>query len=196
MMVSVTVIDATAKGVQVVLGSTDAPSFWLPRTHKAIIWSREPEPGETVTVKLPAWLIQKHGPLRLLRDQRSLSFAAPVELDPIKGQEPIPMTDSNDLRGALFKNDRKESDRHPDYKGDITIDGRKFWLSGWIKEGKRGKYLSLAAKPAEEQRQEQQPERTNTYAAARGREPDRQQRPAGGPTFRDDDQIPFGMEWR
>ena len=37
--------------------------------------------------------------------------------------------------GALFKNDKKEKPSHPDYQGDCTIRGRKFWMSAWIKEG-------------------------------------------------------------
>jgi hypothetical protein len=56
--------------------------------------------------------------------------------------------------GSLFKNDRKEQPNHPDYKGDILIDGQEYWLSAWIKEGKSGKFMSLAAKP-KEARQEQ-----------------------------------------
>ena len=35
----------------------------------------------------------------------------------------------NTNRGVLFKNDRKESDSHPDYKGQINVDGTEFWLS-------------------------------------------------------------------
>jgi hypothetical protein len=187
--VSVTVVDATARGVQVILGSTDGPAFWLPRA--AVIWAREPEPGECVSVRVPPWLIEKHGQLRQLRYQRSINFYAPIPIDPVKSKEPLPMADqSNDLRGAIFKNDRKEKDTHPDYRGDITIDGRKYWLSGWIKEGKRGKFLSIAAKPAEEQ-QRQQPEASNAYAAAGGK-----RAPAGGPTFRPEEEIPFQMEWR
>ena len=46
--------------------------------------------------------------------------------------------------GVLFKNDRKLSDRHPDYTGSINIHGTDYFLSAWLKEGKSGKFLSLA----------------------------------------------------
>lgn len=49
--------------------------------------------------------------------------------------------------GSLFKNDKKESDNHPDYKGSIDIDGVDHWLSSWIKTSAKGtKYMSLSAK--------------------------------------------------
>ncbi len=49
-------------------------------------------------------------------------------------------------QGSLFKNDKKETENHPDYRGDILIDGQEYWLSAWIKEGKNGKFMSLSAK--------------------------------------------------
>ena len=59
--------------------------------------------------------------------------------------------------GALFKNDKKERPSHPDYRGDCTIKGRKLWFSGWIKEGQKGKYMSLAFRQAEDKPAEAKP---------------------------------------
>lgn len=46
--------------------------------------------------------------------------------------------------GSLFKNDRKEKETHPDYKGQALIGGVEMWVSAWIKEGKNGKFMSLS----------------------------------------------------
>lgn len=54
---------------------------------------------------------------------------------------------------SLFKNDRKEKDSHPDYKGDgLAPDGTPVWVSAWLKEGKNGKFMScsMQAKQAQE----------------------------------------------
>jgi hypothetical protein len=52
--------------------------------------------------------------------------------------------EKKDLSGVLFRNEKKEKDTHPDYKGDALIDGVQYWISGWKKEGKKGPLLSLS----------------------------------------------------
>jgi hypothetical protein len=59
-------------------------------------------------------------------------------------------------RGSLFKNKRERTEKSPDYKGDMKIDGKLYWLNGWIQTDKNGdKYMSLSLQP-KEQKQEQQ----------------------------------------
>lgn len=70
-------------------------------------------------------------------------------------------------RGVLFKNDRKESDRHPDYRGSINVGGQEFWLSAWIKEGKNGKFMSLAVNPKEDAKAESKPPQSRASYADR-----------------------------
>lgn len=54
----------------------------------------------------------------------------------------------NTNRGTLGKNKNKKSDNHPDYSGQLNIDGTDYWLSGWLKESQDGsKFFSLAVKP-------------------------------------------------
>ena len=51
-------------------------------------------------------------------------------------------------RGALFKNQKKNGERDPDYTGTINVAGREMWINGWINTSKNGdKYMSLSVKP-------------------------------------------------
>jgi hypothetical protein len=59
------------------------------------------------------------------------------------------MDEKRDNGGVLFKNDKKENDKHPDYKGSLVVNGVDYWLSAWIKQGKSGKFMGLALTPKE-----------------------------------------------
>ena len=58
----------------------------------------------------------------------------------------------NTNRGILFRNDRKDNDKHPDYRGSINVGGVEYWLSAWIREGQKGKFMSLSVQPKDEVR--------------------------------------------
>lgn len=45
--------------------------------------------------------------------------------------------------GTLFKNDYKDNQRKPDYKGRGEFRGVPFEMAAWIKEGRNGKFLSV-----------------------------------------------------
>jgi hypothetical protein len=80
-------------------------------------------------------------------------FGAPTEPIILRDQQigDHVMADKQyDNSGVLFRNDNKETDKHPDYKGSLTIGGAEYWLSAWIKDGKRGKFMSLSVKPKEQ----------------------------------------------
>lgn len=52
---------------------------------------------------------------------------------------------------SLFRNDRRENDRQPEYKGDgLLPDGTPCWISAWVKEGQRGKFFSISIQPKEQ----------------------------------------------
>lgn len=93
----------------------------------------------------------------------------------------------NTNRGALFRNDRKEQDSHPDLSGQINIEGREYWLSGWTKRNDDGtfKVLSLSVKPKEQMRQGE----SRQGQSGRGNQRRNRNEPPPMDDFQDD--IPF-----
>ena len=54
----------------------------------------------------------------------------------------------NKNSGALFRNDKRETEKHPEYTGKITIEGVEYYLSAWVNEMRNGqKYYSIKATP-------------------------------------------------
>lgn len=66
--------------------------------------------------------------------------------------------EQKDNSGSLFKNEKKDTDKHPDRTGSAMIDGRAYWVSGWVKQDRNGNpWMSLAFKPKDEAPQRKPP---------------------------------------
>ncbi len=66
----------------------------------------------------------------------------------------------NTNSGALFRNDDRKSDRHPEYTGSINVAGTEYWLSAWVREAKGSgkKFFSLSVRAKDAPRAEPKPE--------------------------------------
>lgn len=50
-----------------------------------------------------------------------------------------------DNSGVIFRNEKKTSENHPDYRGEINVNGHYLEISLWVKTSKDGKkYFSAA----------------------------------------------------
>ena len=99
--------------------------------------------------------------------------------------------EKRDLSGALFKNHKRETDNHPNAKGDALIDGVEFWVSAWTKKDKNGNpWQSLSFTRKEQHQSAPQPAQRMD---ANNRASMAVQAPSG---FDDDDLIPFAAHER
>lgn len=57
------------------------------------------------------------------------------------------MENNKNNSGVLFRNDKRETEKHPEYTGKITIEGVEYYLSAWVNESARTgqKYFTLKA---------------------------------------------------
>lgn len=64
---------------------------------------------------------------------------------------------SNENRGSIWKNDRKEKDTHPDFTGSLNVEGREYWVSAWKRKpdaNPKAPALSFSVKPKDEAKSE------------------------------------------
>ena len=62
----------------------------------------------------------------------------------------------NTNRGSIWKNDKKETDKHPDFTGSLNVNGEDFWVSAWKRKADanpKAPALSFSIKPKEEKTQ-------------------------------------------
>jgi len=59
------------------------------------------------------------------------------------------MAYDNTNSGMMARNERRTTDKHPEFSGSINVEGVDYWLSAWVNEGKPGgklegkKYFSI-----------------------------------------------------
>ena len=47
--------------------------------------------------------------------------------------------------GAIFKNDNKKADNHPDYRGKVNVNGKEMEVALWLKTSAKGvKFMSAS----------------------------------------------------
>ena len=84
--------------------------------------------------------------------------------------------EQRDNSGSLFKNEKKETENHPNATGSAMIGGVEYWVSAWTKKDKNGKpWQSLSFKVKEE----------------RPAAPKRVEKPTGGGFDDMEDSIPW-----
>jgi len=55
-------------------------------------------------------------------------------------------------KGVLFKNDKKGNEKAPDYTGKMNVNGKEMRLAAWIREGAKGKFMSLSMSDPQEKK--------------------------------------------
>jgi len=50
----------------------------------------------------------------------------------------------NNMRGVLFQNDKRGNEKAPDMTGRCEVDNHEYRLAAWLRQGKKGPYLSIS----------------------------------------------------
>ena len=76
------------------------------------------------------------------------------------------MSYDNTNKGTLGRNKNPKSEKSPEYSGQLNVDGKLYWVSGWVKENKSTgeKFFSLAVTPKDDAAKKSQdsPQQTTT----------------------------------
>jgi hypothetical protein len=144
-----------------VAGSTDLP-FWTSRhSSNGTTFVEPPQVGKWQTVILSMYQAGFHKTQlasaidyeRKYRREYASPLTVPTVNPTIQTKEADVAYEQKDLTGALFRipEDKRKSESWPTHEGSVIVEGRKYYLSAWVKEAKSGqKYFSLALKPADE----------------------------------------------
>jgi len=132
------------RGAEVSTFSLPDARFWLPREGHAS-WAHPPRPGQNNTVVVPEWLRAKQ--------KQMINDPTFTKCGSSKPSESTAL--DREGSGALYRNEDKQGSKRPDYRGHVVIEGKRYKLAGWLRNRKQGggKFLSLAAQPADEIRQ-------------------------------------------
>jgi len=60
--------------------------------------------------------------------------------------------EQRDNGGAIFKNDKDGNEARPDYTGNCMVNGKEMRIAAWIKQGQKGKFMSLKFDAPQENR--------------------------------------------
>lgn len=93
-------------------------------------------------------------------------------------------------RGSIWPNRKKEKDTHPDFTGQINVDGKDYWVSAWKKKPdarENAPSLTFSVKPKDGQVPKHNESTSSKPSAATRR---------GSMKDALDDDIPFAPEFR
>jgi hypothetical protein len=60
----------------------------------------------------------------------------------------------NSNRGSIWPNKKKDTEKHPDFTGEVNVDGRDYWVSAWKRKpdaNPKAPSLTFTVKPKDGQ---------------------------------------------
>jgi len=70
-------------------------------------------------------------------------------------------------RGAIWKNEKKETKTHPDFTGSLIVEGVEYWVSAWKRDAdapEKAPALSFSIKKKEAKQDAHSEAKSNGYA--------------------------------